>query len=210
MKRALDFTAAGLGLLVLSPVLLLVALVIKLTDGGPVFFRQERVGRGGRPFRMWKFRSMRVDNAGAKITVSGDSRITPIGRRLRASKLDELPQLWNVVRGDMSLVGPRPEVEEYVKLYTPEQRRVLDARPGITDPASFAFYDESALLARVADPHRYYVEHLMPEKIRINLEYADRRSMAGDLYLIVATVAKPLVKLDVFGHLGLRAPEGLA
>lgn len=209
MKRGFDLVTATLGLLVLAPLFLGVALALKLTDRGPVFFRQTRIGRGGRPFTMWKFRSMRVQNAGAKITVGADARITPIGRVLHKSKLDELPQLWNVARGDMSFVGPRPEVEEYVRLYAPEQRRVLDVRPGITDPASFAFSDEAALLARHPDPHAHYIETLMPEKIRINLDYIARRTFASDLYLIVATVFKPLFKFDVFGRLGLRLPQGV-
>ena len=151
---------------------------------------------------------MTVANEGAGITVGADLRITPLGRILRKTKMDEFPQLWNVIRGEMSLVGPRPEIESYVALYKPEQRAVLEMRPGITDPASFAFYDESALLARQSDPHRFYEDVLIGEKIRINLEYAARRNFAKDVFLIVATVLKPLgVHVDVFKILGLTPPD---
>ncbi|MGE3681517.1 MAG: sugar transferase [Bdellovibrionales bacterium] len=210
MKRVLDFVSAAAGLLLLSPLFAVIALLIKLSDRGPVFYGQIRIGQGGRPFRMWKFRSMRprADREGPAITVGGDSRITPIGRLLRRTKMDELPQLWNVLKGEMSLVGPRPEVETYVRLYTDGQREVLRLRPGITDPASFAFFDESELLASVPDPEAYYMRVLVPEKIRINLEYAARRSLFSDLLLIFATVAKPLgIHIDIFSSLQLRPPK---
>lgn len=208
MKRALDLIASVLGLLILGPVLALVALAIRVCDGAPVFFGQMRVGQNGRPFRMWKFRSMRVSNTGPAITVGGDARITPIGRVLRKTKLDEFPQLWNVLKGEMSLVGPRPEVERYTRLYPPALQPVLRLKPGITDPASFAAYDEEQMLARAADPEQYYVSTLMPEKIRINLEYAERRSLASDVLVIVATVAKPLgVHVNIFARLRLTPPS---
>ena len=191
-KRLFDLAAAGTGLLVLAPLLAAIAAVILVEDGRPVFFRQERVGRDGRPFRIWKFRTMVRDagRRGMAITVGRDPRITRIGHWLRRFKLDELPQLWNVVRGEMSLVGPRPEVPRYVALYTPEQRRVLALVPGITDPASIAYRDEAALLAESDDPERLYVERIMPDKIRINLDYAARRSLWSDLRVILETLVK--------------------
>ena len=198
MKRLLDVVAATLGLIVLSSVLLVVAIAVK-RDGGPVFFRQLRVGRRGRPFRMWKFRTMVTDaeSRGPKLTAAHDSRVTPTGHWLRRYRLDELPQLLNVVAGDMSLVGPRPEVPQYVALYNADQQRVLEFLPGITDPASIEFRNEAELLACVADPERFYSERIMPQKIRINLEYADRASTFTDLRILVRTVQ---TLVSDFGH----------
>ncbi|HEX6966243.1 MAG TPA: sugar transferase [Gemmatimonadaceae bacterium] len=190
-KRALDLVGSGVGLVVLAPLFVVIAAAVKL-DGGPVFFRQERVGRHGRPFRMWKFRTMVPDaeRVGPQITARGDRRITRVGRWLRTSKLDELPQLLNVAAGEMSLVGPRPEVARYVRRYTAEQRRVLDLVPGITDPASIQYRDEERLLAQAADPERLYIDRLLPDKIRLNLEYAARASVARDVMLIAQTLAR--------------------
>ncbi|OYU27702.1 MAG: sugar transferase [Burkholderiales bacterium PBB2] len=190
-KRLFDVFCAGLGLLLLSPLWILVAIWIKLDSPGPVLFRQERVGRFGKPFFIHKFRSMRVDAPalGPQITVGDDPRITRSGRFLRASKIDELPQLWDVFRGAMSLVGPRPEVPRYVALYTPAQRElVLSVRPGITDPASLQFRHESEILARAADPEREYVEVILPAKLRIAGDYVRDASVWGDLRLILATL----------------------
>ncbi len=191
-KRLFDLFWALLGLLLLWPLFLLVALLIKLDDRGPVFFRQQRVGRDGAPFRIWKFRTMVTDaeRRGRQITVGRDPRITRIGALLRAGKLDELPQLLNVLSGEMSLVGPRPEVPRYVALYTPEQQRVLALTPGITDPASIEYRDENDLLAQSPDPDRTYVNDVMPAKIRLNLAYADHASVAGDFLVILNTLAK--------------------
>ncbi|MDN3545737.1 MAG: sugar transferase [Roseateles asaccharophilus] len=188
-KRAFDLLLSALGLLLLAPVLLLIALWVKLDSPGPVFFRQERVGRFGRPFFIHKFRTMRVDNAGLQITVGVDPRITRAGRVLRAAKLDELPQLWDVLRGAMSLVGPRPEVPRYVALYPPKLREiVLSVRPGITDPASLSFRNESELLAAAADPEREYVEVVMPTKLRLAAAYVRRATLRSDLRVILATL----------------------
>jgi len=190
-KRLFDVFCAGLGLLLLSPLWILVAIWIKVDSPGPVLFRQERVGRFGQPFFIHKFRSMRVDAPalGPQITVGDDPHITRSGRFLRASKIDELPQLWDVFRGAMSLVGPRPEVPRYVALYTPEQRElVLSVRPGITDPASLQFRHESEILARAADPEREYVEVILPAKLRIAGDYVRQASVWGDLRLILATL----------------------
>jgi len=190
LKRTVDVMAAGGGLVLLAPVLVLLALMVKWTSPGPVFFGQERVGRGGRNFRILKFRTMVADaeRRGLHITAGGDPRITPVGRFLRRYKMDELPQLWNVLAGDMSLVGPRPEVAKYVALYSPEQRRVLEVRPGITDPASLAYRHEEALLAQAADPERFYVETVMPAKLRINLDYINHRTFVRDFAVLLRTL----------------------
>lgn len=189
MKRLLDITASGLGLIFLSPLFLIVALWIKSDSPGPVFYRQARVGRYGKDFRLFKFRSMRVgsDKKGL-ITVGGhDPRVTRSGYYIRKYKLDELPQLINVFIGDMSLVGPRPEVRKYVDLYTPEQLHVLDVRPGITDLASIRYRNENELLAKASDPEQYYREVVMQDKLRINLQYISDHSFFRDLKIIFMT-----------------------
>jgi lipopolysaccharide/colanic/teichoic acid biosynthesis glycosyltransferase len=186
--RLLDGFVAGCGLLVLMPILACVGASIVLETGFPILFTQDRIGRRGKPFRLKKFRTMRPGKKGTAVTVSGDSRITRVGRFLRKFKLDELPQLWNVVRGDMSLVGPRPEVPEFVDLSQPMWRVVLQARPGITDPASIAYRDEETLLARAADPIAYYRECVLPAKLALNLEYLKKRTIASDFKVILQTI----------------------
>jgi len=187
-KRALDVTVAVLGLALLWPVLVVVAIAVALSSPGPVLHRAQRVGRGGQPFTLYKFRTMVRDAAasGPGVTAGGDARITKVGRVLRRTKLDELPQLVNVLLGDMSLVGPRPEDERYVELYTPEQRRILDVRPGITSPASITYRDEEAVLRGADDLEAAYRE-LMAEKIRIDLAYLQRRSVRSDLGVLWRT-----------------------
>lgn len=190
MKRTFDIIASGLGLIILSPLFLIVAVWIKLDSAGPVFYRQVRVGRRNVDFRLFKFRSMRVgsDKKGL-ITVGGhDPRVTRSGYFIRKYKLDELPQLINVFIGDMSLVGPRPEVRKYVDLYTPEQLHVLDVRPGITDAASIRYRNENELLEQADDPDRYYTEVIMPDKLRLNLDYVAHHSLLTDLRLIFRTL----------------------
>lgn len=190
-KRLFDLLLAALGLALLAPLLLLIALWIRLDSRGPVLFLQERVGRFGRPFFIHKFRTMRVDAPalGPQITIGADARITRAGRLLRASKLDELPQLWDVLRGAMSLVGPRPEVPMYVVHYPPGLRELaLSVRPGITDPASLSFRNESELLAAAADPEREYVEVVMPTKLRLAAAYVRRANLRTDLRVILATL----------------------
>ena len=188
-KRLFDLLVATLALLLLSPLLLGVALWIKLDSAGPVFFRQERVGRHGVPFRIHKFRSMRTGAPGLQLTVGEDPRITRAGRWLRHTRLDELPQLIDVLKGDMSLVGPRPEVPRYVAHYPPALReRALAVRPGITDPASLAHLDEAARLAAAADPEREYLEHILPAKLQAAADYAERASLATDLAVLWRTV----------------------
>ena len=190
-KRAFDWLLSGLGLLLLAPALLLIALLVRLDSAGPVFFRQERVGRFGRPFRIHKFRTMRVDAEalGPQLTVGVDARITRIGHALRHARLDELPQLIDVWRGDMSLVGPRPEVPRYVAHY-PELLRaqVLSVRPGITDPAALEFIDEAAILAGAADPEAAYIARILPIKLAHQAEYAARATLASDIGVILRTV----------------------
>jgi lipopolysaccharide/colanic/teichoic acid biosynthesis glycosyltransferase len=190
-KRAFDVIASALGLLLLSPLLLCIAVAIKLDSRGPVMFRQERVGRHGNTFRIHKFRTMTHDPQarGPLITVGGDARITRVGHWLRAAKLDELPQLIDVLAGDMSIVGPRPEVPKYVAMYPPALRdKVLSVRPGITDPVSLRFVDESALLASAVDPEREYVEVVMPQKLAAAVAYAEHATLASDLRVIGQTL----------------------
>jgi lipopolysaccharide/colanic/teichoic acid biosynthesis glycosyltransferase len=191
-KRTLDLLGATVGLILVTPLLALLAALIKADDGGPVFFRQERVGLRGRPFRMWKLRTMVPDAAaGASLlTVGRDARVTKLGAWLRRLKLDELPQLFNVLVGDMTLVGPRPEVPRYVATYTPAQRRVLELVPGVTDEASIRYADEGAILAGAADPEQYYVDVIVPDKIRLNLQYAARATLWSDVGVILATMRR--------------------
>jgi lipopolysaccharide/colanic/teichoic acid biosynthesis glycosyltransferase len=189
-KRLFDVICSALGLLLLAPALLLIATWIKFDSPGPALFRQTRVGRFGVPFTIHKFRTMRVE-PGAAITVGEDPRITRCGRLLRASKIDELPQLWDVLRGAMSLVGPRPELPHYVELYPAALReRVLAVRPGITDPASLAFSHEAELLAAASDPEREYREVVLPAKLALSADYAAHASLATDLRLILRTLAR--------------------
>ena len=187
--RVLDAVSSLFGLILLSPLFLLLAVLIKADSVGPVFFRAERVGRGGQLFRPFKFRSMvrRAAQRGPGITTANDERITRVGRLLRRGKLDELPQLLNVLKGEMSLVGPRPEDPHYVALYTPEQRRVLAVRPGITSPASLHYRHEEQLLVG-PDWEKVYVEQVMPHKLQIELDYMERRTCSADLRVILETV----------------------
>lgn len=192
MKRVFDLFFSTLGLIALSPLFLIIAVWIKLDDPkGGVFYRQTRVGRGNRDFRLYKFRSMRVgSDKGSLITIGGrDPRVTRSGYYIRKYKLDELPQLINVFKGDMSLVGPRPEVRKYVDLWTGEQLHVLDVRPGITDPASIRYRNENELLEKADDPDRYYIDVIMQDKIRLYLEYVRNHTLWGDIKLIFKTFA---------------------
>jgi lipopolysaccharide/colanic/teichoic acid biosynthesis glycosyltransferase len=191
VKRILDVVGSALGLLVLWPMLAIVGVIIKLDSPGPIFFRQERVGRGGRSFRIFKFRSMVVGaaRAGTALTVRGDTRITRVGTFLRRSKLDEFPQLINVLAGDMSIVGPRPEVPEFMKFYTPDQRAiVLSMRPGITDYAAILFRDESSLLDQDRNPVDVYRREIMPVKFAYYERYSREISVLSDLRIVIATI----------------------
>jgi lipopolysaccharide/colanic/teichoic acid biosynthesis glycosyltransferase len=189
-KRLFDIVLAAVGLVILFPVGLLMAVCIKLSDGGPIFYRQVRVGQFGAPFHIRKFRSMvlNADKMGSHVTKEEDSRITRIGRFLRKTKLDELPQLWNVLVGEMSFVGPRPEVPRYVDHFTPEQREILRCKPGITDMATLLFRNEEALLRGSADVEGFYVEYCLPKKIELNRQYAERASLLQDVWIILQTL----------------------
>lgn len=190
MKRIFDIAASVCGLIVLSPLFLILAVWIKLDSKGPIFYRQVRVGKNNKDFRIFKFRSMRAgSDKGSLVTIGGrDPRITRSGHFIRKFKLDELPQLINVFVGDMSLVGPRPEVRHYVNYWTPEQMHVLDVRPGITDPASIKFRNENDLLDKAKNPEEYYINLIMQEKIRLYLEYVENHSLWYDIKLIFKTI----------------------
>ena len=189
MIRFFDFLFSLLGLIVLSPVFLLISLCIVFDSRGGVFYRQSRVGKDGKDFKLYKFRSMRTgaDKRGLITVGEKDSRITRVGYFLRKYKLDELPQLINVLKGEMSLVGPRPEVRKYVDLYTPEQRKVLSVVPGITDYASIEYVDENRILGGVTDPDKVYVEEILPDKIRYNMKYIEHRSLKEYFKIIFLT-----------------------
>ena len=190
MKRLFDIVFSGLGLVILSPLFLILAIWIKLDSKGPVFYRQVRVGKDNEDFRIFKFRSMRVgSDKGSLVTIGGhDPRITRSGYFIRKAKLDELPQLINVLVGDMSFVGPRPEVRHYVDYWTPEQMHVLDVRPGITDPASIKFRNENDLMEKSEDPEKFYIEVIMQEKLKLYLDYVNHHSFREDICLIFKTI----------------------
>jgi lipopolysaccharide/colanic/teichoic acid biosynthesis glycosyltransferase len=195
IKRLLDIGFSTMALVLLAPLMVLIALLVALDPPGGAFFRQVRVGRNGRTFRMLKFRTMRPQSESAGLITVGarDPRVTGIGQVLRRTKLDELPQLLNVLLGDMSLVGPRPEVPHYVAMYTEEQRRVLSVRPGITGMASLMYFQESELLGRSSDQQRTYVEEVMPAKLALELEYVKHASTTFDLKLLWLTAARLLM-----------------
>lgn len=206
LKYIFDRTVSLLGMIILLPVLVIVAILVKVKmPGGPVFFSQRRVGRNGRLFTMYKFRTMTVDHDGSSVSVAGESRITPLGAKLRKYKLDELPELWNVLIGDMSFVGPRPDVPGYADALVGEDREVLQLRPGITGPASLKYRNEEELLARVAsegidgytDPVKYNDEVIFPDKVRLNCHYLHHYSFWMDMKMILATV---LGKKIEYGH----------
>ena len=197
VKFVFDRLMALVGLLILWPVLLVVAILIKVKmSGGPVIFKQKRVGRNGRLFTMYKFRSMTVGHNGSSVSVAGESRITPLGAKLRRYKLDELPELWNVLIGDMSFVGPRPDVPGYADQLKGKDREVLKLRPGITGPASLKYRDEEELLAQQPDPQKYNDEVIFPDKVRINRYYLHHYSFVKDIEMIFCTVLGRRMKYD--------------
>ncbi len=194
-KRFFDLLCSAIGFAVLSPLFMAISVLIKLDSPGPVLFRQERIGRGFRPFFIYKFRTMRhnAHRSGLQITAGGDTRITRIGHLLRNTKIDEWPQLINVLRGQMSLVGPRPEVRKYVEWYKDEYKRILSVRPGITDISSITFRDEESILQGMNDPEQYYVHVLLPEKMRLAEEYIERASLSYDVKLMFKTLYKVML-----------------
>ena len=205
IKRLMDIVIAIIGLILFSPVMLLCALLVKLTSKGPAFFKQERIGLNFQPFQILKFRSMIVDapKLGAAVTVDGDPRITTIGRLMRKSKMDELPQLLNVLKGDMSVVGPRPEVPEYVNLFEADYQELLSVRPGITDISSITYRYEEEILAAAEDPRQAYITEVLPAKIELGKSYIERSSIWFDLKLIFITVGR------VFGLFKNSAASGI-
>ena len=199
LKRLFDIVASFCGIVILFPLIVIVSILIKLTSKGPVLFKQVRVTKNGRLFKIYKFRTMRENSEGNKqITVGNDSRITGVGHILRKTKLDELPQLFNVLKGEMSLVGPRPEVPKYVELYTEEQREILKVSAGITDYASIYFSNESELLREAENPEEFYIKKIMPYKIELNKKYIKEIGIVTDIKLIILTILKilGLVKLE--------------
>ncbi len=189
LKFIFDRLVSFVGLVILLPVLIVIAILVKVRmPGGPVFFVQRRVGKNGRLFRMYKFRTMKVDAGDSSVTVAGESRITPLGAKLRKYKLDELPELWNVLKGDMSFVGPRPDVPGYADALKGEDREVLSLRPGITGPASLKYRNEEVLLATVEDPQKYNDEVIFPDKVRLNRYYLHHYSFWMDIRMVFATV----------------------
>ena len=194
IKRIFDFFASLFGIIILSPILIVVSIAIKLDSPGKVFFLQKRIGKNENEFNIYKFRTM-VSNAealGSQITIGKDNRITRVGEFIRKYKIDELPQLFNVIKGDMSLVGPRPEVSKYVQLYTKEQRKVFNVKPGITDLASLKYNDENDILGKVDNPEEYYINVVMQDKLNLNLEYIDKNNIFFDISLILKTIIKCL------------------
>jgi lipopolysaccharide/colanic/teichoic acid biosynthesis glycosyltransferase len=194
-KRVVDVAASAAGIVLLSPLLAAVAATVGASSPGPVFFSQERVGQGGRKFKLFKFRTMTHRSAGAQITVAGDARVTSIGRLLRRTKIDELPQLWNVLVGDMSLVGPRPEVERYVKIFAKDYAEILRVKPGITDFAAIEYRDEERILAAAQDPEAEYCRVVLPAKIALYRRYIAQQSLGRDFAILVKTIAAILQKV---------------
>ena len=190
MKRLFDITASFFGILILSPLFIFISLWVGLSSKGGVFYKQIRVGRNNKDFKLYKFRSMRVnsDKQGLLTVGSKDSRITKAGYFIRKYKIDELPQLFNVLKGDMSFVGPRPEVRRYVDLYSDEQMKVLSVRPGITDPASIKYRNENDILSSASNPEEYYIQHIMPDKLKINIDYINKRTFVKDIKIIFQTI----------------------
>ena len=187
-KRTFDILASFFGLIILSPLLLVAGLLVRFSSEGPVLFRQERTGRHGIPFTIYKFRTMFVDHGGSSVSVKGEKSITPIGAVLRKFKIDEFPELWNILIGDMSFVGPRPDMPEYAARLQGKQREILTVRPGLTSPASIKYAREEELLSLVPDPQKHFDEVIWPDKTRMNLEYIKRRTFIGDIVLIFKTV----------------------
>ena len=199
-KRCFDLFFSILGVIILLPFIIIIGILIKVTSDGPILFKQIRVTKDGKLFNIYKFRTMKNNSEGNKqITVGNDSRITSIGRMLRKTKLDELPQLFNVIKGEMSLVGPRPEVPKYVELYTEEQKNILKVHAGITDYASIYFSNESELLGKAKNPDKYYIEKIMPYKIKLNQKYIENMGIMTDMKIIFLTIFKVmgLVKEDI-------------
>lgn len=198
MKRLFDMVASLIGLIIFAPIMLIVAIVVKATSPGPILFSQKRLTKGMREFNIYKFRSMVSNEFREKNTVQikgSSSEITPIGKFMRKTKLDELPQLWNILKGDMSFIGPRPELPRRLKYYDERQKQIFSVRSGISSPASIVFSDEEYLMNQVQDPEKFYIEEIMPYKIELNLYYIEHQSFFYDIWLIIATLLKILNKV---------------
>ncbi|MBX0313159.1 MAG: sugar transferase [Sulfurihydrogenibium sp.] len=197
-KRIFDVTASIIGLIVLLPLFIIIAILIKLNDKGPIFYKQKRIGQNFKPFELLKFRTMVVnaDKIGPAVTKDGDPRITKIGKFLRKTKLDELPQLWNVIRGDMSIVGPRPEVEKYIQYYKDDYKEILKVKPGITDYATIKFRNEEEILSKYDDTESAYIKYVLPEKIKLYKTYIKEISFFTDLKIIFWTLWRIVSKND--------------
>lgn len=193
LKRAFDIIFSFLGIVIIWPFLLIIALIIIIDSPGGAIYKQERIGKNGKPFNIFKFRTM-MKNTGLELTLANDERVTRVGGFLRKYKLDELPQLFNVFGGSMSLVGPRPEVRKYVEMYNEEQRRVLSVRPGVTDMASIKYSDETSLMEDAEEMEKIYIDTIMPDKLRLNLEYIDNLSVMNDIKIIFSTLKKVFIK----------------
>jgi len=187
-KRIFDFSFSFLGLVILSPLLLIVTLIIKFKMGCPIFYKQERVGRFGKSFTIYKFRTMIPDHEGGTITLKGENRITPLGAILRKYKVDELPELWNVLKGDMSIVGPRPDVSDYIDKLYPDDRIILEFRPGITSPASLKYFNEEELVASASNPKKFYDEIIWPDKVKMNVKYCVNWNFWADINITLQTI----------------------
>jgi lipopolysaccharide/colanic/teichoic acid biosynthesis glycosyltransferase len=188
IKRAFDIIASIVGLILLFPVFIIIAVFIKIKTPGPVLFTQVRAGRQGKPFTIYKFRTMVVNHGGSTISVKGERRITPLGAVLRKYKLDELPELWNILKGNMSFVGPRPDIPEYASRLTGPEKKILELRPGLTGPATLLYANEEDLLTSVSDPQKYNDEVLWPDKVKINLNYYYNNNFIGDILIILRTI----------------------
>jgi len=188
LKRAFDIIGSIFGIILFSPIILFIAGLIKLRMPGPIIFKQYRIGRFGKPFLLYKFRTMSEFHDGTSITIKGESRITTFGAKLRKMKLDELPELWNILKGDMSFVGPRPDLPNYIDRLSENERQFLSIRPGLTSPASIKYSNEEKLLASVQDPYYFYDQIIWPDKVNLNLEYYRSRSFSGDILLIIKTL----------------------
>lgn len=204
LNRIFDIIFSILVIVILAPVFFIVAILVKLSSRGPIIFKQKRVGKNARIFNLYKFRTMYVNSEKeGLLTPVNDKRVTPIGKLLRLYKIDELPQFFNVLKGDMSIVGPRPEVEKYVNLYDDEQKKILLVKPGITDYASLVYINEGEKLAQANDPEYYYINHIMPEKIKLSLQYIEHKNFINDLYIIFITIMRIFfknIKIKKYGY----------
>jgi len=190
VKRLFDIIVSFIGLIVLFPMILTLIIIIEIKNDGPIFFIQKRSGKNGRIFSIYKFRTMSIQHHGSTISIKGEKRITPLGAKLRKYKLDELPELWNILKGDMSFVGPRPDMPEYTSRLNGDEKKILELRPGLTGPATIKYYNEEDILAKVSDPVKYNDEVIWPDKVKINLYYYYNRTFFGDIIIIFITLFK--------------------